>query len=165
MGAKFLQTIMQGELLCNATTTLIHPEYNTGIAAVHQLQMGSILHSTHPNVNLWPSFFSGIQVIVNHDTPPHRDMGGSPTCYDFLLNSGTHKLSRLDLPDLGTSLSYGPGTLVAVSGKVLLHGVKWWEGGERVCIAHFIKDAVHARLGLERPQWRRQQTYLQMLGK
>ena len=102
MGAKFLQTIMQGELLCNATATLIHPElYNTGMAAVHQLQMGSILHSTHPNVNLWPSFFSGIQVIVNRDTPPHRDMGGSPTCYDFLLSSGTHKQSRLDLPELG----------------------------------------------------------------
>ena len=165
MGAKFLQTIMQGELLCNATTTLIHPElYNTGMAAVHQLQMGLILHSTHPNVNLWPSFFYGIQVIVNHDTP-HRDMVGSSTCYGFLLSSGTYKQSRLDLPELGTSLSYGPGTLVAVSGKVLLHGVKWWEGGERVCIAHFIKDAVHARLGLERPQWPRQQTYLQMLGK
>ena len=92
-------------------------------------------------------------------------MGGSPTCYDFLLISGTHKQSRLDLPELGTSLSYGPGTLVAVSGKVLLHRVKWWERGERVCIAHFTKDAVHARLGLERPQWPRQQTYLQMLGK
>ena len=92
-------------------------------------------------------------------------MGGSPTCYDFSPSSGTHKLSRLDLPELGTSLSYGPGTLVAVSGKVLLHGVKWREGGVRVYIAHFTKDAVHTRLGLERPQWPRQQTYLQMLGK
>ena len=97
--------------------------------------------------------------------PIDRDMGSSPTCYDFLLSSGTHKQSRLDLPELGTSLSYGPGTLVAVSGKVLLHRVKWWEGGERVCIAHFTKDAVHTRLGLERPQWPRQQTYLQLLGK
>ena len=48
--------------------TLIHPElYNTGVAAIHQLQMGSILHSTQPNINLWPTF-SGIQVIVNRDT-------------------------------------------------------------------------------------------------
>ena len=80
-------------------------------------------------------------------------MGGSPTYYYFLLSTETHKQSQMDLPELGTTLSYGPRTLVAISGKVLLHGVKWWEGGERVCIAHFTKYAVHARLGLERPQW------------
>ena len=56
--------------------------------------------------------------------PPHRDMGGSPAYYDFLLSSGTHKQSRMDLPELGTTLSYGPGILVAISGKVLLPGEK-----------------------------------------
>lgn len=50
------------------------------------------------------------------------------------------------LPDLGATLRYLPGTLVAVSGKIIRHGVPQWAGEERFCIAHFMKDAVLDRL-------------------
>jgi len=33
-----------------------------------------------------------------------------------------------------------------VSWMFIRHGVKTWDGGERVCQAHFMKDAVHDRL-------------------
>ena len=59
----------------------------------------------------------------------------------------------LDVHELGSRLSYPPGTGVAIVGKVLRHGVKAWDGGERVCQARFMKDAVHDRLGQSRPEW------------
>jgi hypothetical protein len=59
----------------------------------------------------------------------------------------------LDVNDLGMRLQYLPGTGVAIAGKVLRHGVRTWEGGERICLARFVKDSVHDRLGQPRPNW------------
>ena len=70
-----------------------------------------------------------------------------------LGSGGTHADCHLNLPDIGTRLWYLPGTAVAVSGRVLRHEVPDWLEGERICCAHFIKDAVHDRLGEARPVW------------
>ena len=80
-------------------------------------------------------------------------MGAAPSEYDFLFSGGTHTECFLEVRELGARLSYLPGTGIAISGKVLRHGVMSWEGGERICHARFIKDAVHDRLGQPRPDW------------
>ncbi|KAG1777521.1 hypothetical protein EV702DRAFT_932920, partial [Suillus placidus] len=49
----------------------------------------------------------------------------------------------LDIPDLGAQLQYPPGTMAYILGKVLEHGVPGWGDGERIMIAHFVKDKVH----------------------
>jgi hypothetical protein len=59
----------------------------------------------------------------------------------------------MEILELGLKMPYLPGTGMAVAGKVLRHGVESWEGGERICQARFIKDAVHDRLGQPRPDW------------
>ena len=104
--------------------------------------------------------WSGFSIIVNRKTILHRDTGAAPTDYDFLVSSGSHKQCVLDVQELGLKLSYPPGTGVAVVGRVLRHGVKTWEGGERICQARFMKDAVHDRLGQPRPDWVRYEDYI-----
>jgi hypothetical protein len=121
------------------------------------------LNQWYDNVSLWPSFFSGIEVISNRRTPPHRDAKAATSAYDFLLSAGRHKSAVMELPDLRAKLSYTPGTLVAICGRVLRHAVTNWDSGERLCIAHFIRDAVHNRLGIKRPDWVTNQPYLQMM--
>jgi hypothetical protein len=163
-GATFLQSTAHVEILCNTILALISPDlYSIGMDAIKKIHGGEALASWHDNVKLWLSAFSGIQVISNRVTPPHRDSKAAPAVFDLLVSAGTHKKAHLTLHDIKTELMYKPGTVVAICGKVLLHEVKSWEGGERICIAHFIRDAVHSRLGLPRPDWVTRKRYVDMM--
>jgi hypothetical protein len=88
---------------------------------------------------------------VNRTTPPHLDTGGAPSFYDFLLSLGGDHGAVLCLDDIDCQLSYSPGTGVFLAGRVLVHSVSKWVGGERVVIAHYSKDGILNRLGIARP--------------
>ncbi|KZP34555.1 hypothetical protein FIBSPDRAFT_718978 [Athelia psychrophila] len=135
------------EILANTVTSVINPQlYSAGQQAIHVIQ------TLHPNIP-WPSVWSGIALIVNRETPYHRDTGGSISMYDLLVSAGTHQAAYIEIVELGAEFLYLPGTMVALSGIVLKHRVKSWVGGERICSAHFMKDSVHNRLGQARPAW------------
>jgi len=136
-----MDQVQHPEVLCNAIMALISPElYDSGLRAIELIKQGREMAKPHPHQQLWPSIFSGCQVIVNRVTPPHRDAGGCPTHYDLLVSAGTHTQAKLGVPELGVHLSYRPGDVVAVGGKVFLHEVGDWSGGERVCVSHYMKD-------------------------
>ena len=48
----------------------------------------------------------------------------------------------MELPGLGISLEYGPGTVAGISGYALEHAVPGFEG-DRVCYAYFMRNNVH----------------------
>ncbi|KIK74083.1 hypothetical protein PAXRUDRAFT_89343, partial [Paxillus rubicundulus Ve08.2h10] len=103
-------------------------------------------------VTSWPAIFEVMQLIVHRITPWHWDPGGYPEVYDCLLNLGNCQDARLDIADCLASLSYPPGSVIYLTGKVLIHLVKEWGAGwERAVIAHFTKDMVQDRLGVARP--------------
>lgn len=152
--AEFLRHTTQIELLMNAALAACGRElHDIGRKAVQLLQQGMSLHKWHEHVSLWPSAFSGIQVIVNRVTPSHRDSGAAASMYDLLVSAGTHQSATLRLGDVSANLSYKPGTVVLVCGRVLRHEVANWRQGERICMAHFMRDNVHQRLGFHRPPW------------
>jgi hypothetical protein len=164
-GAKFLTRIHLAEGILNCIGMLICPElFSIGSRAIRKLKNGEGIQQCHENVKLWPSFFSGMQVISNRKTLFHRDIHSSPAMYDFLVSAGRHTGTLFKLSDVDASLSYKPGTVIAICGKVLRHGVpEWTEGQDRLCIAHFMRDAVHNRLGLPRPNWVTDIPYLGMM--
>jgi hypothetical protein len=162
--ADFLHATASVDLIANAITALIAPQqYDAGLATIQLLKEGMHLHDTHPNLGYWTSVWSGFAMIVNRKTYIHRDLGAAPMDYDLLFSSGTHKRCVLDVRDLGLKLLYPPGTGVAITGKVLRHAVETWDGGERICQARFMKDAVHDRLGQQRPDWVYHKDYLCLL--
>ncbi|KAG1828589.1 hypothetical protein DFJ58DRAFT_849011 [Suillus subalutaceus] len=57
-----------------------------------------------------------------------------------------------------------PGTMVYIAGKVLEHGVPRWGDGERIVIAHFVKDKVHDKQGIPRPGLPMEQDFLIRVG-
>jgi len=163
-GVRFIETIRNAEAVINGIAILICPQLHSIAAkAIEMVQEGQHLHKWHDNVKLWPSIFTGIEVISNRVTPDHRDAKAAAPVYDFLVSAATHQEAWLELPDVEAKLSYKPGTVVAISGKVLRHGVKDWDGGERICFAHFIRDAVHNRLKLPRPDWVSMKKYTAMM--
>ena len=148
-----MTAIAHVELLCNSVTALVTPElYDYGLAAIKKIKSGDQMAKIYRNVKFWPSVYTAMQVIVNRTTPPHRDNGGCPTHYDLLVSSGMHQGTKFEVEELGVSLSYSPGTMVSLCGKGFFHQVHQWKG-DRVCIAHFIKDTVHDRLDFQRPGW------------
>ncbi|KAI6124683.1 hypothetical protein EV401DRAFT_1886257 [Pisolithus croceorrhizus] len=90
-----------------------------------------------PSGTQWPSIYVGIDVIVNQETPPHLDKVSAPSLLDLL-----------------------PGTMIYLAGKLLHHSVPKWEKGERIALAHYMKDAVHNRFGLARPSFTQQKDLL-----
>jgi hypothetical protein len=161
---KFLAATSQFNLVCNAITSIISPTlYAAGMSAICQVQHGSVLANHYPAVDHWMSPWSGCALIVNRITPMHRDWGAAASAYDLLVSAGTHTDCNLHLPDIGVKLNYLPGTVVGICGRVLRHEVADWLGGERICCAYFIKDAVHGRMGQERPSWPYLTDYLTLI--
>lgn len=153
-GMRFIRDIGPLEILCNAVIALISPGlYDVGLSSMRQVRAGYEMASRHPVVDSWPSVFQAMQVIVNRSTIAHRDDKAFNTAYDLLVSLGTHRNARLRIRDLGTSLLYKPGAMIALSGRMLIHQVEEWEGGERICLAHFMRDNVHQRQHLARPPW------------
>ena len=161
----FLQMTTSVDLLCNAITALTAPQlYDVGMSAIQEFREGRHHSALHPNIDYWTSVWTGFSMIINRITPFHRDGGGAPTDYDLLISSGTHKGCVLDIPDIGLTVNYLPGTAVLLTGRILRHGVVEWKGGERICQARFIKDAVHDRFGLPRPDWVMYDSYFKDMG-
>ncbi|KAG1877468.1 hypothetical protein F4604DRAFT_1680134 [Suillus subluteus] len=138
---QWLAALTTSEVLWNAITATVAPDlFQAGVTAFSE----TIKEVRRPNkkpapVDSWPSIFSGLEIIANRVTFSHRDSGGSPTLFDLLVSL-----------DLQAELDYSPGTMVYVSGRVLEHSVGPWLNGERLVITHFMKDAVHERVG---PKW------------
>ena len=68
------------------------------------------------------------------------------------MTLGRYRNCNLELPGLGLSLEYGPGTVVGLLGSTLEHEVSHFEG-ERVCYAYFMRDNVHEWAGVPGNSW------------
>lgn len=106
----------------------------------------------HPAVENWTSVFGAISIISNRESPVHRDSGTNARWYDALTNIGGDIDTRMDWPSFGIQLQYRSGTTILFSGYAIPHGVAGSEK-ERVCFAHYMKDNVHERFGVEAPNW------------
>jgi hypothetical protein len=165
--AKFINRIRHAEAILNCIGMLICPElFSAGAKAIRKLKNGEKLNVSYDNVKLWPSFFSGLEVISNRKTLIHRDRQSAPAMYDFLVSAGNHKGTWFTIPDIKTKLLYNPGTVTAICGKVLRHAVKKWQKDtDRLCIAHFMRDRVHERLSIPRPDWVTDVPFLEMMDR
>jgi hypothetical protein len=61
----------------------------------------------------------------------------------------------MELPGVGLKLSYGPGSVLGMAGKVIRHGVSDCQG-DRVCLAYYMRDKVHERMETEAASWMKQ---------
>ncbi|KIK80077.1 hypothetical protein PAXRUDRAFT_159626, partial [Paxillus rubicundulus Ve08.2h10] len=93
-------------------------------------------------LRVWPSVYSSLSLMVNRCLPYHLDKMGKLQWFNQLLTVGHYSNLDLVLPTLQLRLDYLPGTVVAFSGKILVHGVGETDG-DRACIAWYMQDKVH----------------------
>jgi hypothetical protein len=103
-------------------------------------------------LGMWASPFTGVSIMINRQTPTHRDTQGRDSWVDVLLTHGPYTNCRMEFRSLGIRVDYSSGTVVGVCGKVVPHAVSDCNG-ERACIAYYMRDSVHARLGVPPGNW------------
>ncbi|KIK78488.1 hypothetical protein PAXRUDRAFT_56848, partial [Paxillus rubicundulus Ve08.2h10] len=96
---------------------------------------------------VWPSVYSSLFLTVNQCLPYHLDKMGKLQWFDQLLTMGHYSNLDLVLPSLQLRLDYLPGTVVAFSSKILIHGVGEMDR-DRACIAWYMQDKVHQAMNI-----------------
>jgi hypothetical protein len=146
------------EIFLNLVLSLIHPElFESGVLMLRKLRT---LDATQTIALEWQSVYTGIQIISNRLTPSHRDSKGRPEWFDILASyCGGGSTPSLLVHDLGLDLEYSSGTVVGICGTVFQHEVRSWGGGDRVCYAHFMREAVRERLEMIPAGWVNQSIY------
>ena len=148
----WLDAISESNAILSAILAVIHPKlYDAGWKTLKRLR--DTLERDPQNVlSRWASAFSGVAIISNCSTPPHRDGSSRHNWYDMLVTLGRYWGCDLKLLGLGISLEYGPGTVVGLSGSVLEHAVPSFEG-DRVCYAYFMRNNVHEWANIPGSEW------------
>ena len=77
--------------------------------------------------------------------------------YDLVISLGPYRNSNFELPELGISLAYNPGTVIGLSGKMLEHAVPCFDR-ERVCYTFFMNN-VHEWAGVDGGTWMKTDYY------
>ena len=138
----WLHAISESNAIMSAILAVIHPKlYDAGWQTTERLRATPGI-CPEEVLSRWASAFSGVAIISNRVTPPHRDGSSRNNWYDILVTLGRYRNCNLVLPGTGITLEYGPGTVVGISGKVLQHAVPSFEG-DRVCYAYFMRNHVH----------------------
>jgi hypothetical protein len=148
----WLDAISESNAILSAILAVIHPElYDAGWETIKRLR--SVPEIESQNIfRRWASVFSGVSVISNRYTPPHRDGNSRQNWYDLLVTLGRYRNCSLELPGLGIVLEYGPGTVVGISGNIVEHAVPSFEG-DRVCYSYFMRDNVHEWAMVPASRW------------
>ena len=137
----WLDAISESNAILSAILAVIHPTlYDAGWQTTERLRKTPEI-GPQDILSRWASVFSGVSVISNRISPPHRDGSSRLHWYDLLVTLGSYRNCKLELPGIKLSLEYGPGTVVGISGSVLEHKVPKFEG-DRVCYAYFMRSNV-----------------------
>ena len=153
---EFLAEVAESTAILGGVLSVIHPAlYEAGMIALRRLWNNPDLVDRplllKEVLSLWSVPFSGVSIISNRSTPLHRDCNSRKEWMDLLVALGKYQRGIMTLPGLGVELLYNPGTVVGIAGRVLQHGVEC--DGERACLAYYMRDKVHERLGVRAPSW------------
>jgi hypothetical protein len=148
--------MVESSALIGGILSIVHPKlYEAGKEAIVYLDehpdMADRPERLRQLLQLWSAPFHGLSVISNRVTPVHRDSNGGKKWMDILVALGDYTEGFLELPGVGIRFEYLPGTVVAISGRVIAHSAEC--DGDRACIAYYMREKVQARLGLSQPDW------------
>jgi hypothetical protein len=148
--------MQESSVLLSSIIRVIHPElFDMGMDAMHHLGLHSDLSDV---LKLWFSIFNGASVISNRETPTHRDNFSRSQWYDLLTTVGPYQEAILELPGVGLRFMYASGTVIGLCGRVLRHGVSE-AGGERICVAYYMRENVQRRLNTQLASWNTWDSY------
>ncbi|KIJ12178.1 hypothetical protein PAXINDRAFT_14951 [Paxillus involutus ATCC 200175] len=125
-GRKWLDNMLIPLSMLSAALAIMHLDlYVAGRESIIKLykEQGPQDPEMAALLECWPSVFLASSVIVNHETPFHRDHNSRVQWFDLLASIGCYPGSVFDMPTLGTACYYPPGSVIGISGNLVHHGV------------------------------------------
>lgn len=137
---EFLALNLETGALISVALVLTHPEQYALTRAC--LQKLSAIEHINERLMEWSFGFNVVTVVVNRQSPFHRDRGsGGADWLENLMNIGGDDGTVLELPGIGVRFQYSSGTMALFSGHTHLHGVSE-AACERVCFASYARPPV-----------------------
>ena len=132
--------IMHPDMYCTSSKAMV--KLGCWLEAKGQQDILSVLP-------IWASIYNVVLVVANRASPVHLDIKGRPQWLDLLTTVGKYWDLDLTLPTIGLRLWYDPGTVVALSGQLIHHGVDA-VGANRGVVAFYMQDNMHEHLDVGR---------------
>ncbi|KAF8124488.1 hypothetical protein EV363DRAFT_1178062 [Boletus edulis] len=133
---QWLSSIWDEAAIQSGALAIMHPEmYCSGLQTMVKLgEFAEEIGDTCMTAILaqWPSVYNVGSLMVNRASPFHVDRFGRPQWFDLLVTFGTYSDLYFLLPTLGLTLQYCPGTVIAMSGKMIEHGIGQTDGDRAV---------------------------------
>ncbi|KAI6141076.1 hypothetical protein BKA82DRAFT_3957899, partial [Pisolithus tinctorius] len=100
--------------------------------ALHIMHLKMYLHGWEALAILpiWNSIYSSMSLMVNQNSPPHKDTNGQKVWLDTLLTVRRYAPLDFIVPELGMQFRYNSGTVLAMSGVALVHQVDGTDGDQ-----------------------------------
>ena len=148
---RWLQEMRECAAAISAILAVTHPQlFDAGCETLTHLP------KQYPDladfIEKWPFVFTAVTLISNRESPLHRDTKSSSDLWMDILASIGGDGAVLELASYGVRARWNSGSVAAFCGCKVLHGVSR-TSAERLCIACYMKDAVHERAGVMRPGW------------
>ncbi|KAF5319118.1 hypothetical protein D9611_014077 [Ephemerocybe angulata] len=140
---EFIRSLQEYNALVGGMLAVIHPDlYRVALGtwkAIHNSSEGC----TRPErvrelLEIWASPFTAVSLIVNRETPLHKDRLGGQYYLDAVSTFGNYVNGRFEIPALGMRFRYNPGCVIFLNSYTFAHGASRVEG-ERYCIASFFR--------------------------
>jgi hypothetical protein len=152
---KWVSALEETTAFLGAVLGVMHPStFQTGmncVRAIGESDKVAKREGLDHLMSVWTSPYTTVSLINNRDTPLHRDNGGSYTVMDLLVSVGTYVTGEFNVPGLGFTFWYTPGTVIGLLGRIVRHGAA--ASGERLCFAQYLRENVLDDLGLSDPAW------------
>jgi len=148
-----LQNTREQASILNGALAIMHPDmYVAGREAL--VRLGQWADSEGEDemleiLSLWPSVYSVTSIMANRASPLHVDQFGRPHWMDILVTFGNYTDLDFLIPSIHSRFMYEPGTVIALSGQLLLHGVGM-ANGDRGIISYYMRDNVHEFVNVPR---------------
>ncbi|KAI6027091.1 hypothetical protein EDC04DRAFT_2573197 [Pisolithus marmoratus] len=149
---QWVNQMSEVHALRSGMLAIIHPQmYSTGWEALIQLDMKAKQWKDADISSILPSWnagYSSMLIMVNHTTPYHMDINGWEQWLDMLVTVGDYPCLDFVIPTFKLQFHYNPGTIIAMSGSALEHGVGYTTGNH-TCLAYYMRHNVHKSVGIE----------------
>lgn len=96
-----------------------------------------------------PLVYDGREILFNKVSELHTDSQDPPYGWAVLTAFGTNTPVTVSIPALNLRMSFKPGDMIALRGRVLQHETSAWDSGQRIVIPHFTHSRSWRAFGIE----------------
>ncbi|KAG1717618.1 hypothetical protein EDB19DRAFT_1652911 [Suillus lakei] len=131
-GRSLCQAMQRLVALIAAALRVMHPNLYWASLAT-QLALGlwaadKKLDAMGAHLREWASIFTAVAIVCNWHSPLHHDPLSHPQWFNVMTSVGNYGAARMEMPNIGIEIVYGPGAMAVGSGRILRHGVDMGTG-------------------------------------